>query len=294
MENSRTKMNHAIQGLKDAIRCQNSGNGKTIKSGDKTYVNCHKAHGKKLFVIIKYAVGLPGIDEEIQEIWRNLRESTNVITRRDLVRISCILSRYAERVEDGLLVEHDRAMFSADLEFYRQSEMTVRDNIVHDFSTDEETIETLNSTSRAYGEATGARPKTGNQSGKPGHYTKETEDRKFKKELRRRNKLEAEENRRKERLRKFKEWEINHWNEVSAMVKAKMEMLRTKAHELERKRACSARRAAKHSRPRNQEKIKIPAPPGEDDKSSETYYTSTTELSDTSSDSIPEIIDPET
>ena len=72
MENSRTKMNHAIQGLKDAIRCQNSGNGKTIKSGDKTYVNCHKAHGKKLFVIIKYAVGLPGIGEEILEIWRNL------------------------------------------------------------------------------------------------------------------------------------------------------------------------------------------------------------------------------
>ena len=71
-ENSRSKMNHAIQGLKDAIRCQNSGNGKTIKSGDKTYVNCHKAHGKKLFVIIKYAVGLPGIGEEILEIWRNL------------------------------------------------------------------------------------------------------------------------------------------------------------------------------------------------------------------------------
>ena len=113
-------MNHAIQGLKDAIRCQNSGNGKTIKSGDKTYVNCHKAHGKKLLVIIKYAVGLPGIGEEILEIWRNLRESSNVITRRDLVRISCILSRYAERVEGGLLVKHDRAMFSADLDFYRQ------------------------------------------------------------------------------------------------------------------------------------------------------------------------------
>ena len=137
-------------------------------------------------------------------------------------------------------------MFSADLEFYRQSEMSVRDEIVDDFSTDEETIETLNSTSRPYGEATGARPKTGNQSGKPGHYTKETEDRKFKKELRRRSELEAEENRRKEKteehLRKFKEWEINHWNEVGAMVKAKMEMFHTKAHELERKRAWSARR----------------------------------------------------
>ena len=61
--------------------------------------------------------------------------------------------------------------------------MSVRDDIVDDFSTDEETIKTLNSTSRAYGEATGARPKSGNQSGKPGHYTKETEDRKFKRNL---------------------------------------------------------------------------------------------------------------
>ena len=189
-------------------------------------------------------------------------------------------------------------MFSADLEFYRQSEMSVRDEIVDDFSTDEETIETLNSTSRPYGEATGARPKTGNQSGKPGHYTKETEDRKFKKELRRRSEQEAEENRRKEkteeRLRHYKEWKINHLNEVGTMIKAKMEMFRTKANEIERKRAWSARRAAKHSRLRNREKIKIPTPPGEDDKSSETYYTSTTELSDTSSDSIPEIIDSET
>ena len=106
-ENSRTKMNHAIQGLKDAIQSQNSEVVKTIKSGDKTYINCHKAHGKKLFVIIKYAVSLPGIDEEIKEIWRNLRESANVITRRDLIRISCGLSRYADKVEDGLLVEHD-------------------------------------------------------------------------------------------------------------------------------------------------------------------------------------------
>ena len=178
-------------------------------------------------------------------------------------------------------------MFSADLEFYRQSEMSVRDEIVDDFSTDEETIETLNSTSRPYGEATGARPKTGNQSGKPGHYTKETEDRKFKKELRIKGKK-----RRKNAY--YKEWKINHLNEVGTMIKAKMEMFRTKANEIERKRAWSARRAAKHSRLRNREKIKIPTPPGEDDKSSETYYTSTTELSDTSSDSIPEIIDSET
>ena len=125
MENSRAKMNHAIQGLKDAIQTKNSGTGKTIQSGNNTYVNCHKAHGKKLFVIIKYAVGLPGIGEEIREIWRNLKRNSNVITRRDLVRIGCILSRYAEEVEDGLLVEYDRAMFSVDLDF-----MVIRDDIV--------------------------------------------------------------------------------------------------------------------------------------------------------------------
>ena len=263
METARAKMNHAIQGLKEAIQSHNSGSGTTIKSGDKTYVNCHKAHGKKLFVIIKYAVSLPGIGEEAQEIWRNLKKSYNVITRRDLIKISCILSRYAERAEDGLLVEHDRAMYSADLDFYRQSEMSVRDEIIDDFSTDKETIETLNSTSKAYGEATGARPKSGNQSGKPGHYTKETEDRKFKKELRRRNEQEAEEKRRKqkteERLRHYQEWEINHMNEIGAMVEAIMIMTRTRAFELERKKAWStrrsARRAAKHSRPRNREKI---------------------------------------
>ena len=123
------------------------------------------------------------------------------------------------------------------------------------------------------------------------------EDRKFKRELRRRNEQEAEVNRKRkkteERLRKLKEWDINHWNEITAMAKAKMEILRAKAHKLERKKARSARRAAIHSRPRNWEKIRILAPPGEENKSSETYYTSTTELSDTSSDSIPEIIDPE-
>ena len=96
-----------------------------------------------------------------------------------------------------------------------------------------------------------------------------------------------------ERLRKLKEWDVNHWNEITEMANAKMEILCAKAHELERKKARSARRAAIHSRPRNREKIRIPAPPGEENKSSETYYTSTTELSDTSSDSIPEIIDPE-
>ena len=74
----------------------------------------------------------------------------------------------------------------------------------------------------------------------------------------------------------------------------KNEMIRAKAremaHEVERRKAWSARRATKHLRPRNREKIKIPASPGEDDKSSETYYTSTT----SDSDSIPEIRESET
>ena len=99
MENSRAKMNHAIQGLKDAIQTKNSGTGKIIQSGNNTYVNCHKAHGKKLFVIIKYAVGLPGIGEEIREIWRNLKRNSNVITRRDLVRIGCIHGLWMPREE---------------------------------------------------------------------------------------------------------------------------------------------------------------------------------------------------
>ena len=218
------------------------------------------------------------------------------------------MSKYAEEVEDGLLVEHDRAMYSADIEFYqqserdnmkRQAETSVRDDIIDDFSTDEDPIEILNSTSRAYGEATGARPRTGNPSGKPGHYTKEIEDRKFKQELNRRYELEAlaakSKEMREERLKKLTDWDASRWKEIIRMAKAKMETLRTKAnrmaHELERKEARSARRAAIHSRPRNREKIKIPAPPGDDNNSSETYYTSTTEISDTSSDSIPEIID---
>jgi hypothetical protein len=152
-----------------------------------------------------------------------------------------------------------------------------------------------------------------------GHYTKENDDRKFKEELKRRNDREAEIKRGKaiteESLRNLKKWEINNFdentgffNEIGEMVKAKLEMfnanaleivmknemVRAKAqecaHEVERKRAWSARRAAKHSRPRNREKIKIPAPPGEDDKSSATYYTSTT----SDSDSIPEIRESET
>ena len=69
-----------------------------------------------------------------------------------------------------------------------------------------------------------------------------------------------------ERLRKLEEWEINHWGEINIITNAKMDIFRSKAqeleHEQERKRARSARRAAKHARPRNREKIKIPAPPG--------------------------------
>ena len=243
-----------------------------------------------------------------------MKESANVITRRDLIRVSIILNRYAEQVEDGLLVEHDRAMFGAGLDF-----MSVRDEIVDNFSTDEESIETLNNTSKAYGEATGARPKTGNQSSNAGHYTKEKNDRKFKDELKRRNDLDAEIVRGNAivelSVRNLRKWEINNsdentgfFNEVGEMVKAKLElfnanaleivmkneMIRAKAqemaHEVERKKAWSARRATKHFRPRNREKIKIPAPPGEDDKSSETYYTSTT----SDSDSIPEIRESET
>ena len=71
----------------------------------------------------------------------------------------------------------------------------------------------------------------------------------------------------------------------------KRELEAKRLHELERKRAWSARRAARHPRERNREKMKIPAPPGEDGKSSATYYTSETVWSsDTDADSIPELI----
>ena len=308
-EKSRAKINQAVQGLKDAIQTQTRGTGETIKSGNKTYVNCRKSHGQKLLVILRYTVTLPGIGEEVQEIWRNVRDSYNVITRKDLITVSCILSRYADEVEDGLLVEHDRAMYSADIDFYEQSvndnlgrpaETMIRDDIIDDFSTDEDPIEILNATSRAYGEATGARPRTGQPPDKQGHYTKEIEDRKFKQEINRRYELEAlrarNREKREEYEKKMTDWEENRWKEIIGLAEATMDSLRTKAdrltHDLERKEARSARRAAIHSRPRNREKIKIPAPPGDYNNSSETYYTSTTEISDTSSDSIPEIVDP--
>jgi hypothetical protein len=311
-ETSRTKTTNAGEGLKEAICCQRSGQGATIESGGNTYVNCHKYHGKKLFFIIKYALSLPGISEEIEEIWKMVRDAQNIITRRDLVRISVILGRYANEVEDGVLVEHDRAMFSADLDF-----MSVQDETVDNFSTDEETLETINSTSHAFGAATGARPKSGDQSRKKGHYTREKGDIAFKNELKRRNDqelkrrkdLEEEDKRKKERLQKFESWKNKNWKEVDVGIKAKAQLYHQKAqeivrekerkraleakrlHEVERKKAWSARRAARHPRERNREKIKIPALPGEDGKSSVTYYTSTTVWSSTTdSDSVPELV----
>ena len=79
--------------------------------------------------------------------------------------------------------------------------------------------------------------------------------------------------------------------EMAIEKERKQELEVKRLHEIERKQAWSARRAARHPRERNREKIKIPAPPGEDGKSSATYYTSDTVLSsDTDADSIPELI----
>ena len=61
-------------------------------------------------------------------------------------------------------------------------------------------------------------------------------------------------------IRTIKAQEIARENERKRALSAKQ------AHEIERKRAWSARRAAKHPGQRNRDKIKIPAPPGEDDK----------------------------
>ena len=47
MENALAKINHAIQGLKDAIQTKRAG--KMTNSEDvKNYVNCHRSHGKRL------------------------------------------------------------------------------------------------------------------------------------------------------------------------------------------------------------------------------------------------------
>ena len=110
----------------------------------------------------------------------------------------------------------------------------------------------------------------------------------------------AEENRRKKTSEEFfwhiTEWETKHWREVEAMAEAKRAVRSKQVAELIRRGERSARRIAQHSkRQRNREKVKIPAPPGDEDGSSVTYYTSSTEISDTdSADSIPEILQPET
>ena len=82
--------------------------------------------------------------------------------------------------------------------------------------------------SLAYGEATGARPKTGNQTDKHGHYTKETDDRKFKLELKKRNKRKAEIERWKQRAleieKHYQEWEVKHLQEINEIVEAVMIM----------------------------------------------------------------------
>ena len=78
---------------------------------------------------------------------------------------------------------------------------------------------------------------------------------------------------------------------MGAMIEAKAKVYSTMAHENERRRARSARRAKGHSkRPRNREKLKIVFI-GDENGSSVTYYTSTTE---SDLDSIPEINEPET
>ena len=332
-ELARGKINRAVATLQEAIRCQRTGQGATITAKGNTYVNCHKYHGKQLYFIIKYASSLPGIDGVIDRIWKLVGECDNVITRKDLIRISVTLEQYAKEVEDGVLVEHDKAMFSADMDF-----MTMRDETVDDFSTDSETLETLNntsravdkivgsvpdldsealetqnSTSRAAGQAYGARPKTpaAPKKKKEGHYTKEKGDVGFKDEMRRRN---DEEQRKIERQRKIKNWderikkemdlgiaakiqsfcaraeEIAIEKEKERKVKEKIRELEAKRlHDLERKRARSDRRAARHPRERGREKMKIPA--FEAGWSSVTFYTSMSEGS-TDSDSIPELYEP--
>ena len=204
-----------------------------------------------------------------------------------------------------------------------------RDEILDDYSTDAETIETINSTSNAMGEALGARPKSGNKSGKKsgkksgnktekkGHYTQEEDDATFKSKLKVRNEQELEKQkestarkeRRMESLKKFESWKNGLERELESGTKVKAQLYREKArqnseirtveraleaktrHDKARKEARSVRRATGHRRNRNRKKMKIPS--REEGESSITYYTSTTATmegtSPSDSDSLPEV-----
>ena len=226
---------------------------------------------------------------------------------------------YIQKIGSGpsrhyyVLVERDRTYSEADVDF-----MTIRDEVVDDFSTDEETLETINSTSNAIGAAFGARPrqgtnhrgkpkvKTGDKVGKKGHYTMEENDIAFKNKLKLRNDQELE---KLENQKKLDFWKNRNWREVEGACKVKSQLYHERArqnseirvieraleakrvHDKARKEARSARRATGHRRERNREKLKIPS--RVEGESSVTFYTSETATMEgtlpSDSDSVPEL-----
>ena len=157
MQRAREKIQEAIKGLKNAINLMSG-----ATKGTKIITNPAKRHGsgKRLYLIIRYAIGLPKIDKKVNEIWDRLTSNYEVISRSDLVSLAVIVGKYAEGVCDGILVEYETSMYSVDLDF-----MSIPEDVTEEkFSTDGESIEVVNdtikSTSRAQGEATGARPRT--------------------------------------------------------------------------------------------------------------------------------------
>ena len=70
MEKARMKIKEAIRGLKNAI--QMTGGKVKGTNNPKEYMHNHKSAGKRLYVIIQYVVGLPGIDNEALEITKNV------------------------------------------------------------------------------------------------------------------------------------------------------------------------------------------------------------------------------
>ena len=216
-------------------------------------------------------------------------------------------------VSDRVLVERDRIYSEADVDF-----MSIQEDIVDAFSPDEESLETVNSTSHAIGAAFGARPKQATnarkKSGgkfdkkveKKGHYTMEEDDIAFKNKLKLRNDRELEKLR--EQARFESKWklidrelesigekaavyrEIARQNSERRVIERALEAKR--AHVKARKEARSARRATGHRRVRNRDKLKIPS--RVEGESSITFYTSDTATMEgttpsDSDDSIPEI-----
>ena len=145
----------------------------------------------------------------------------------------------------------------------------VRDEVIDDFSTDEDEQDPLaaESTSRAVGAMTGARPRTGT-----GQNQAETR--------KERNRQNAKEKQKSEEFeRKCLDWYIRNNGEVLEICRNRKSSIRNQIAENIRIEQRRARRAARHPRPENHPRLRIPALEG-DERGSETFYTSETDSDD--------------